>query len=62
MKRWYASKTLWVNAIAGGLVTLEANTGILQPLLPANTYALIAVVLPVVNMALRTMTTSALTK
>lgn len=57
MKAWYQSKTLWVNAIVAALAALEAGTGILQPVLPANFYAIIAVGLPVVNAVLRIVTT-----
>ena len=57
MKPWYTSKTLIINA----LVALEAGTGLLQPYLPGNFYAMIAVGLPVVNAILRVITTTALT-
>lgn len=60
MKAWYTSKTLWVNTIVAALAALEAGTGILQPLLPANFYAIVAVGLPVVNAALRIITTQGL--
>lgn len=52
-KRWFTSKTLWLNAIAAGLVTLEASWGLMQPLMPVNFYSVIAVVLPVANAVLR---------
>ena len=61
MKPWYTSKTIIVNAIAAALVALEAGTGLLQPHLPGNFYAIIAVGLPVVNAVLRVITTTALT-
>lgn len=60
MKPWYTSKTLWVNAIVAALAALEAGTGILQPFLPANFYAIVAVGLPVVNAVLRIVTTQGL--
>lgn len=59
-KPWYTSKTLWVNAIAAGLIALEATMGALQPLMPVNFYAAMAVGLPVINAVLRIITTSAL--
>jgi hypothetical protein len=59
-KPWWTSKTLVVNAVAAGLVALEAGTGMLQPLLPVNLYSAIAVGLPVVNAVLRIVTTQAL--
>ena len=61
MKPWYQSKTIIVNAIVAALVALEAGTELLQPYLPGNFYAIIAVGLPVVNAILRVITTTALT-
>lgn len=61
-KPWYASRTLIVNLVAVGLVALEANTGLLQPLLPINLYTALAVGLPVINAVLRVITTTALTR
>lgn len=61
MKPWYQSKTIIVNAIVAALVALEAGTGLLQPHLPGNFYAIIAVGLPVVNAILRAITTTPLT-
>lgn len=55
-KPWWQSRTLWLNAVAAGLVALEASTGLLQPLLPVNLYTAVAVALPVVNAMLRTVT------
>lgn len=60
MKKWYQSKTLWVNAIAAALVALEAGTGLLQPLLPMDLYTSLAVGLPIVNALLRVVTSEAL--
>ena len=60
MKPWYTSKTIIVNAIVAAMVALEAGTGLLQPHLPGNFYAIIAVGLPVVNAVLRVITTTAL--
>ena len=57
-KPWWKSKTLWVNAIATMLVALEAGSGTLQPLLPINLYAALAVGLPIINALLRVITTS----
>lgn len=61
-KRWYASRTLWLNAITAGLVALEAGMGLLQPHLPVNFYAIVAIGLPVLNAMLRVVTTQGLTK
>lgn len=59
-KPWWASKVLWVNAIAAGLIALEASMGVMQPYLPVNFYLMMAVVLPVVNAMLRVITVKAL--
>lgn len=59
-KPWWKSKTLWLNAIAAGLVALEANTGLLRPLLPVSLYMVLAAGLPVANALLRVITTQAL--
>lgn len=56
MKKWYQSKTIVVNAVVAALVALEAGTGLLQPLLPANFYAAVAIALPVINAVLRVVT------
>lgn len=60
LKKWWKSKTLWINAIVGALVALEGVTGFLQPHLPMNLYAAVAVALPVVNAILRVVTTKGL--
>ena len=60
MKPWYTSKTLWVNTVVAALAAMEAGTGVLQPFLPANFYAMVAVGLPVVNAVLRIITTQGL--
>lgn len=56
-KVWWRSKTLRVNALAAALLAFEATSGLLQPLLPVNLYTAIAVTLPVINAALRVVTT-----
>lgn len=56
-KKWWQSKTLWVNAIVASLVALEGVTGLMQPHLPVNLYAAVAVALPVLNAFLRVVTT-----
>ena len=61
-KPWYKSKTLILNAVAAGLVALEAGTGMMQPYLPANFYAIVAVGLPVLNAILRIITTQGIGK
>lgn len=60
MKAWHKSKTIWLNVIGAVLVALEASFGILQPLIPANSYAVLSVALAVSNAALRVITTQAI--
>jgi hypothetical protein len=64
-KRWYKSRTLWVNAfllsvamLADAVLALPA----LQGVLPVSVYSVLAFVLPVVNAALRFVTTTGLVK
>ena len=59
-KPWWQSKTLWLNALAAVLTALEASTGALQPFLPVNYYAAMALALPVANALLRVVTTRSL--
>lgn len=61
-KPWYRSRTLWINAVAAGLVMLEAKTDALQPLLPVNFYAALSVLLPVMNAVLRCVTTQGIAR
>lgn len=56
-KPWYQSKTMIINAIAAGLLALEAGTGALQPHLPVDFYTALAVGLPILNAMLRVITT-----
>jgi hypothetical protein len=60
MKPWYRSKTIVVNAVAAGLVALEAVSGLLQPHLPVNFYTAVAIALPVINAMLRVITSEGL--
>mgnify|MGYP001298842119 CR=1 FL=1 len=55
-KPWWQSKTLWVNAIVLAMAAAEEHIGLLQSVLPVNVYQLIAFALPVVNAALRFIT------
>ena len=57
MKPWYKSKTIATNAVVAALVALEAVFGLLQPYLPVDFYAAVAVGLPVLNAFLRIITT-----
>ena len=59
MKPWYLSKTIIFNVLVAVLLAVETVTGLLQPHLPANLYVIIAVGLPVINAALRVITSQA---
>ncbi|MDP2008221.1 MAG: hypothetical protein Q8K45_21325 [Rubrivivax sp.] len=59
-KPWWKSKTVWANALVLLLAAAETQLNVLQPLLPVNVYALVAFVLPVLNLWLRGVTALAL--
>lgn len=62
-KPWYQSKIIIINALAAALTALEASTGILKPVLgDSGLYIALAVGLPVINAALRTVTIQPLGK
>lgn len=61
-KQWWKSKTLWFNAIIGGLAALEASANLIQPYLPGNVYGYGLMLLTVGNAALRIVTTQGLGK
>ncbi len=58
-KPWWQSRTLWVNAVVLALAAAEAQLKILQNVLPGGLFAWLAFGLPVVNAALRLITTKA---
>lgn len=58
-KPWWQSRTLWVNALVLALATAETQLNILQGVLPGGLFAWLAFGLPVVNAALRLITTKA---
>lgn len=60
-KPWYKSKTILVNLVVAVLMILEAKFSLLQPYIPGNIYAYFAVALPVVNTALRVITSAPVT-
>ena len=60
MKRWHKSKTLWLNVVVVVLALAESQLNILQPVLPVNFYAMVAFGLPLLNAALRLITSQAL--
>lgn len=60
-KPWYRSKTVWVNALAAALVALESQLHILEPVMPVSAYVALAMLLPAINIVLRSVTSSAIT-
>ena len=56
-KPWWKSKTLWFNAIVGGLAAAEANFNVIQPYVPGNVYGYGFMALTVGNAVLRIVTT-----
>jgi hypothetical protein len=59
-KPWWASRTLWFNALVAALAAAEAASGALQALLPADVWQLLTFALVVGNAALRVVTTQGL--
>lgn len=61
-KRWYRSKTLWLNAIVLMLAAVETQLQVLKDVLPGGLFAWLAFGLPVANAALRFITTTAISR
>lgn len=59
-KPWWTSRTLIVNAVVLALLMAESHLQMLQPVLPVNVYTVAAFVLPIVNAALRLVTTTSI--
>ncbi len=59
-KPFYTSKTLILNAVGAGVMILESNFALLQPLMSVNVYAVMNLALLVGNGALRAVTTTGL--
>lgn len=57
-KPWWASRTMRINGLVLALLAAEEHLNVLQPMLPVNIYSLVAFGLPVVNAALRVITTT----
>lgn len=61
-KPWWRSRTLWFNAIAFALIAAEANVRTLQSVISdGELFAIVAFALPVINAALRVITTAPVT-
>ena len=55
-KVWWKSRTLWLNALVLAVATAESQSALLREVMPTNTFVLISIGLPVVNMLLRVAT------
>jgi hypothetical protein len=55
-KPWYQSKTIVINAAVLALGVAEQQLGLLEPVLPVPLWQVIAFALPVINTALRVIT------
>ncbi|OYZ03482.1 MAG: hypothetical protein B7Y42_00445 [Polaromonas sp. 28-63-22] len=62
VKPWWKSKTLWVNAAMLALAAAETQLNVLQGVLPGGLFPWLAFTLPVVNAALRFITTTGVGK
>lgn len=60
-KPWWASRTLWFNAVVAALAAAEASFSLLQPLLPVDAYQALTFALVVGNAGLRIVTSKAVT-
>jgi hypothetical protein len=56
-KPWWRSRTIWFNAIVGGLATLEASAHLVAAFVPGNIYGWGLLLLSVGNAMLRIITT-----
>lgn len=62
MKKWYLSKTVILNLLIAVVGVLETQIQLLQPFVGQGGYAALLILIPIVNIVLRTITTQALTK
>ena len=62
LKPWWKSKTLWCNALALMLAAAELKLNVLQGALPGGLFTWLAFGLPVLNAALRLITTTGIGK
>jgi hypothetical protein len=62
MKQWYKSKVLWFNFIVGVGAASEASLNIVQGYFDPRVYFAIVTIISGINMALRFISTTKLTK
>lgn len=60
-KPWYASKTIWFNAILAALTALEVSANLIQPYVPGNVYGYGLLLLTIGNAMLRVITNQEIT-
>jgi hypothetical protein len=56
MKKWWKSKTLWLNAVSAGFVALEASFGMLREKMSPEHYLVLLGLLAALNAGLRFIT------
>lgn len=61
-KKWYRSKTLWLNTAFAGLTAVEASLHLMQSAVGPQAYLVLAGLVAGGNMLLRTLTTEGLEK
>lgn len=61
-KKWWKSKTIWLNALVAILAAAADSITLLQPILPENFFPIVAFGLPLVNVLLRVITTQGVSK
>lgn len=60
MKKWYESKTIWINLIA---VVLEVGNALMtNPIIPTKFAGVLTVVVTVLNIILRTISSTTISK
>lgn len=59
MKKWYESKTIWLNVISLGIEV--ANLLMANPIIPAKFAGTLTIIVNVLNIVLRTLTTKPIT-
>lgn len=60
MKKWYESKTIWINLIA---VVLEVGNALMtNPIIPARFAGALTLVVTVLNIILRTISSTTISK